>query len=109
MANGYLCGVPAENCSGSVLKQTSSGLKGKKSASRFHVTSIDAHKCMGRHLVRDQGCTQIGQREFASPDGGPVHLLSKKSKFGGKLRMGKNEKGQGSRLMPKGRIGGLIF
>lgn len=103
-----LCGTPSNKCSGAVLKQTSSSLKGRKEASKCHSSSEEAFRCYARYLMQDLGCVATGSRTFAPPDGGPVYLLDKKSKFGGKLRKGKNEKGSGSRLMPKYREGGLI-
>jgi len=41
----------------------------------------------------------IGGRCFRPPDGGPIRMLTKKSRFGASLRLGK----LGERWMPKSR------
>lgn len=55
------------------------------------------------HHLKAQGYIPVGAREFLTPGGGPVLVLSKKSKFGGRLRNGK----LGERLMPK--RGGIVY
>lgn len=62
-------------------------------------SKTEAFKCHVRWL-KAQGYTQIGSREFRPPDGGPVLVLPKKSKFGGLLRQGKSVDGKSKRYMP---------
>jgi hypothetical protein len=95
-----LCGVPKNDCNGSFTK-TSSGLGAASSA---HATPREAFACMKRFLL-SQGFVQVGSREFAPPGGGPVRVLTKKSRFGGRLRRGK----EGTRRMPILRGGGIAF
>lgn len=54
-----------------------------------------------RSFLLSRGYTQISQREFEPPDGGPVRVLSKKSHYGERLRLGK----EGGRHMPDGPAG----
>ena len=89
----YLCGVSAENCIGT------DAMVGGNEFIKVHSTRDEAFRCMQRHLVT-QGYTQIGPREFAPPDDGPVLLLNKRSKFGGVLRRGKED-----RLMRDNKLG----
>ena len=106
MARGrrYLCGVPAEKCGGGILK-TTKGIM----ASRAHVTSSEAFTCYVAHLLR-LGYEQIGPRQFASPDGGPVRIISKRMKFGGVLRTGKSTQGQeADRYVSSKEMGGLVY
>ena len=82
----------------------------RSSITRFHHTSEQAFKCHAADLLR-QGFKQIGTREFAPPDGGPIRVLTKKSRFGGLLRGGKSGEAKGgppTRAMPVGRTGGFI-
>jgi hypothetical protein len=96
----HLCGVPKDDCDGTFTK-TSSGLG---AAQKAHTLPREAFACMKRFLLR-QGYVQVGQREFAPPDGGPVRVLTKQSRYGGRLRRGK----EGTRRMPVLRGGGIAF
>lgn len=102
-ASAYMCGVPKGDCGGTLLT-TNRALDGVKG----HGSPEDAFNCMRRHLLR-QGYTQVGSRDFRPPDGGPIRVLTKKSRYGGKLRSGK----EGTRNMPtklaKHRHGGMVF
>lgn len=90
----HTCGVPKELCNGGTVL-TNKSLGGSIKA---HGTSEEAFKCHKRYLL-SQGYEQIGSRDFRPPDGGPILILSKKSKFGGKLR-----KGKADRWMPKDKL-----
>lgn len=94
----YLCGVPKENCSGSVANLSNSF---KNKGYRIHNSSGEAMKCMQRHLIT-LGYTKLGPREFQPPGGGPIRVLTKQIRFGAKMRPGK-----GGRNMPSNpRTGG---
>lgn len=87
-----LCGVPKDQCQGAGY-QTDQHLGTNKA----HANSTEAFKCYAHYLVTYEGYTRIGSREFRK-DGHPVLVLTKKSRFGGRLRMGK----EGSRYQPGG-------
>ena len=89
----HLCGVPSEHCGGS-LGQLSAGFKAK--GYRVHNSPVEAFKCMGRYLVK-QGFEKLSSREFRDPKGG-IRVLTKQSRYGGKMRPGK-----AGRNMPGGR------
>ena len=106
----YLCGVPQEHCEGG-FRITSKSLGGKKGC-RVHSSSSEAFRCYARYLVRVLGYQRIGPREYRPPDGGPVLVLTKKCRFGGRLRPGKSgEKGKyrGDRVMPHKHPSGMIY
>ena len=90
-----LCGVPTEHCSGG--KYTTD----QKLSPKCHGTHLEAFNCMRKYLLRT-GYTQIGPREFQPPGGGPIRVLTKKSRFGARLRSGK----LGERFMPEDREAG---
>lgn len=77
----WLCGVPGESCTGALLTVNKEGR-------RMHATPQEAFACFKRHLT-DRGYTPIGTREFAAPHTGEITLLSRPSKFGTPLRLGK--------------------
>jgi hypothetical protein len=85
----YLCGVIAHECEGTLTRMhISAGMK-------THGSSVDAFKCMKHYLLR-QGYTQVGPREFCAPptpenpEGGPIRVLTKKTRYGAPLRPGKS-------------------
>lgn len=82
----FLCGVPDQFCSG--------GVKAIENivAKRGHSSSEEAFRCKKNYLVQQLGYTQIGAREFRPPDGGPVLVLTKKSRYGGVVRRGKEDR-----------------
>lgn len=96
----YNCGVPAEACTGSLTTTSKSMGVGI----RTHGSTEAAFNCQRRNLLK-LGYTQIGSRDFAAPNGGPVRVLTKKSRYGGELRSGK----EGTRSMPAIRYGGIII
>lgn len=89
--NRWLCGVPIQYCQGAATK-TSSGLRIDKSHSSPH----EAFRCMSHYLVSVEGYEQIGGREFRK-EGHPIRVLTKKTRFGARLRTGKNQE----RMMPE--------
>jgi hypothetical protein len=83
----YLCGVPESGCTGfrPILPKH---YVDRGSPVLVHNTTREAFLCMKKHLLR-QGYIQIGGREFSPPGGGPVLVLTKSSRYGGKMRRGK--------------------
>ena len=75
-----LCGVPAAHCNGGTL-----GVK--NGPGKTHASSGEAFDCHAAHLVA-QGYVRVGGREFEK-DGGPIRVLNKRSKFGARVRWGK--------------------
>lgn len=103
MANKYSCGVDEHNCSGGkVVMNAALNTKIKKA----HDSPEEAFRCRV-HFLREAGWKQVGSREFKPPGGGPILVLTRKSKFGTRFRMGKNQDGQGHRFEPKSG-GGFI-
>lgn len=101
----YYCGVPNASCCGSVTP-TNNGIRSKE-AIKTHPQPEQAFACMRRHLINDLGYKQIGGRDFMPPDGGPVRVLTKQSRFGQQLRPGK----EGTRNMvptKRGCKGGMV-
>lgn len=95
----YFCGVPTDKCIGS-LSQLSNGIRRNP---KTHSSPEQAFKCYAKYLLT-QGYIQVGPREFASPNDGPILVLTKKSRFGARLRGGK-----GARYMPEKMLGGTIY
>lgn len=96
----YACGVPAERCCGSICKSNKWVASQIKKA---HGSSQAAFDCMKNYLIK-QGYTKIGSREFSPPDGGPVRVLTKKRRYGARMRQGK----ESGRVRPVSRWGGVI-
>lgn len=97
----YLCGTPKEHCSGA-LTTCNAGMRGA-SVTKSHLGPDDAFRCHGKYLVKI-GFIQLSPREFKAPDGSGIRVLTKPSRFGAKLRNGK----EGTRNMPhvRGHRGG---
>lgn len=98
-----LCGVPKEYCSGSKLSTDQAFPTDK-----CHSSHTEAYRCMARYLVKVLKYTALRNHSFAPPDGGPVRILTKRSRYGGLLIFGKEH----TRFMPeKRRQGnrGVIF
>jgi len=85
-----LCGVPEGECVGALFTTDQ-----QLGTTKGHGSHEEAFKCRVRYLLK-QGYTRIGTRDFRPPDGGPVLILGKKSRYGGRLRLGKF----GTRFMP---------
>jgi len=92
-----LCGLPAHECRGD-----SGGLSPGLPAVKSHATPQEAFECYRAWLLR-QGYCQVGGREFQSPGGGRIVVLTKRSRFGALLRGGKE-----GRHMPAQFPGGAI-
>lgn len=103
-----LCGVPREFCNGQEVKtdQTlSQTQKGK--LIKCHTGRAAAFSCMRRYM-KTQGWRQVGSKEFAPPNGGPIRVLTRPGRYGARLRAGKGSKEAGSRYMPARLTGGAI-
>lgn len=96
----YLCGVPGDKCSGR-MATLNGGLNAK--GIREHTSTGDAFKCHRNYLL-GKGYTQTGSRSFDPPGGGPGLILTKKCRFGARMRPGK-----GGRHMPCIRTGGVVY
>ena len=101
----YTCGVPKEHCFGS-----SNFVVNITSITKIHCSSEEAFNCHARWLVNVLGYKRIGSREFDLQNGSPIRVLTKKSRFGGVLRIGKHGEGaKTKRLVPRhNALGGLI-
>jgi hypothetical protein len=86
-----LCGVPSIHCSGGKLRTDQSLTE------KCHGSSEEAFKCMRRYLLNVLHYKAVGNREFAPPNGGRVRVLTKKCRYGGRLRTGK----AGERYQPE--------
>ena len=94
-----LCGVPEDKCTGGSFNS-----KQALGTVKAHGSHEQAFKCMVRYLL-DQGYERIATRDFRPPDGGPIRMLTRKSRFGARLRRGK----EGTRLMPAVRTRGTVI
>lgn len=97
----HLCGVSKEYCTG-FLAPLNHGLE--KENLKAHASTSEAFNCM-KHSLLAQGYTQVDSRAFQPPDGGPIRVLTKRIRFGGKLRNGK----EGTRNMPNRHNGGIFY
>lgn len=93
----HMCGVPRDKCSGAP-GNVNAGLGGTR---KIHSSPQEAFNCHKNYLLA-QGYTQIDSRAFSPPDGGPVRILTKPSRFGAMLRNGK----EGTRNMSNVKIRG---
>lgn len=96
----YLCGTPELECVGGKITRVCNSYRGSK---KGHASRDEAFKCYSKYLIRN-GWTRIGSREFAGPNGGPVRVLTKKTRFGGRLRQGK----ENTRWMYE-RASGIVY
>jgi hypothetical protein len=102
----FMCGTPKEHCSGSP-GNVNAALGGNR---KIHGSSEEAFKCHKQYLIDKMGYTQGDDaRALHAPNDGPVRILTKPSRFGAKLRNGK----EGTRNMSSVRIkngsrGGII-
>lgn len=90
-----LCGVPTESCSGGRL------VTDQRLPKKCHGNHSEAFECMVRYLLGER-YERIGPREFRPPDGGPIRVLAKRTRYGARLRTGK----LGERFMPEDRDAG---
>ena len=97
-----LCGVPEIHCTGGTLITDQ-----RLDTTKAHGSHPEAYRCMRHYLLKVKGYTQDGSmvrgRDFRPPDGGPVLILTKQSRFGSRMRAGKGE----NRYMPDGRYVGI--
>jgi hypothetical protein len=92
---GYLCNTPVNDCTGSLNKNGGNH--------KIHTSRTEARQCYVRWLTKKQGYTRLKGTQFAPPDGGPVLLVTKQSKYG--LRMkGEGQKGKGRFVKDKDSI-----
>ena len=89
MARKVYCGTPNNECFG--FPHITNSMLNMASSVKLHADSAEAFKCYKRWLI-SQGFEQIGPREFAK-DGGPIRVLTRKSKFGTMMRSGKGKDG----------------
>jgi len=105
MAYMVMCGTPPAHCTGGTVA-TNAFLRA--TAPKAHQSHSDAYRCHRRYLVEVLGYEDIGNRVFRPPPGvnnGYLRVLTKKSRFGSRIRAGK----EGARWMPKMRgRGGVI-
>jgi len=93
----FICGVPSHECSGAPSMVN----KSLPTDTKTHGSSLEAFRCYKQWLLR-QGYTPVGNREFAAPNGGPVVVLTKKCRFGGRVRLGKGAgTGTAKRWVPR--------
>jgi hypothetical protein len=87
----HLCGVPTPSCKGTT-RQLNSGF------AKVHNSPQEAFKCYAHWLV-SKGYKKLGEREYLSPEkeGGGVHVLTKKCRFGCALRQGKRGEAGGAK------------
>lgn len=91
--NKSTCQTPREECSGA-LEITNNIFNRTKNA-KLHNSPQEAFECFSRYLL-STGHKRVGSREFLQPQGG-ILVLTKKCRYGGVMRRGK----EGNRWMPK--------
>jgi len=109
MNYAYLCPTPKNCCTGKVGNYSASL---DKQGIKKHGSPHEAMACYVRYLTQTLGYERLSSREFRPPDGGPIVVLSKVSRFGARLRSGKSGEGSAnsnSRGMPSVRTGGVII
>ena len=89
-----LCGTPEDHCFGTKLITDQ-----QLHTAKCHMNHSDAFRCYAHYLVHVLGFTRLSSREFQNPDGGPIRILTRQSKFGSKLKTGKLQE----RFMPEDR------
>lgn len=94
-----LCGVPNEHCTGGKFKTDQ-----KQLPEKCHGSSVEAYRCMRHYLISILHFRDVGGRGFAPPDGGRVRVLTKKCRFGARMRTGK----MGERFQPEVSRGVII-
>ena len=96
----HLCGVPKEECTGTGIGAN----QGLGKFTKCHSSPQEAFECHARWLKK-QGYVQIGKKEFAAPNNGPVRVLTRPGKFGAVMRRGKvgegGQSGSTTRIEPQ--------
>jgi len=83
---GYkvLCGVPSEHCTGGKY------MTDQQLPKKAHPSHGQAFDCKVNYLTSILGYTETeSSRTFAPPDGGHNEVLTKRTRFGARLRPGK--------------------
>lgn len=101
-----LCGVPEGDCHGSMAGASFAIGGFQVKARKMHSSHDEAFNCYIAWKQR-LGYKRIGPREMEPKDGGPILVLTKRSRFGARLRLGKGGANVSSRFMPR-RGGGVI-
>lgn len=96
----FMCGTPKDSCSGSKYN-VSHGMGG---GAKAHGSSEEAFRCHKRYLV-SAGYKIVGSRELINPESGAIHIMTKRTRFGAKLRNGK----AATRNQPMGVRAGVII
>ena len=106
--NKYTCGVPTINCNGTYVT-FNHRLRGT-TLDKVHHFPEEAFNCHARYLVNIKGYQRVGNREFQKDKNSPIRVLTKKSRFGGRLRQGKREEAakRGKRELGESSGYGLI-
>lgn len=86
----FVCGTPEKECTGTMTGKVSKGMR----ATKVHDSPEAAYRCHANWLKR-QGYTEYPNREFGKPGEYRI-VLTKKSRFGARLRKGKED-----RFMPE--------
>ena len=81
----HICGTPRESCTGTHSTVDKEGVG-------THTTAHEAFECHRRHLI-SLGFVPIGTRELIDPADGYVRVLTKKIRFGARVRRGKGSEG----------------
>ena len=77
----HICGTPLDGCTGTLSTVDKEGIG-------THSTAEEAFECHRQYLLA-QGFTPIGPRELIDPTDGRVRVLTKKIRFGARVRRGK--------------------
>jgi hypothetical protein len=103
----YTCGVPSAQCGGGKFG-TSAGLS-STSQNHGHETPQEAFQCRRAYLIAC-GYTPVGSRAFQPPPdkGTEILILTKPSRFGGKMRGGKGKRYLPNANRTSGRRGGNV-
>ena len=109
MSRKVYCGVPIDECNGSLMTLnaawTPDGIKNKKSG-KLHGSHEQAFQCYCSFLQR-RGYERVAKREF-SLNGGPVLIIDRASRFGSSFRGGKESDKTKSRFTPMRGRGAIV-
>lgn len=94
----FLCGVPNLECNGTKL------ITDQRLGEKAHSSPEDAFRCYANYLIK-RGYRRISTREFEHPTTKEILVISRRSKFGSRLRTGK----EGQRFMPTSGYQGTII
>ena len=77
----HICGTPREGCTGTLSTVDKEGIG-------THATAQEAFECHRQFLIA-RGFVPVGARELIDPADGCVRVLTKKIRFGARVRRGK--------------------